>query len=172
MILWWTDDDANRGEKQHRIAAGFVAALMLLLALSLWTVIPLAWLWIGSQLAATQFPSMGPYLVVLVGVIVSILIMAWILGLLNELYMNLTGTRSVAPIRMGWMKSLRDSEKAHLPPTVLEMTIVGSVVIASLHDGLVLHAGRLTPVGRLSKPSRTRRGCGRRRSVPGGTRWP
>ena len=119
-------------KKPHRIAAGFVAALMLLLALSLWTVIPLAWLWIGSQLAASQFPSMGPYLVVLVGVIVSILIMAWILGLLNELYMNLTGTRSVAPIRMGRMKSLRDSEKAHLPPTVLEMTIVGSVVIAFL----------------------------------------
>ncbi|MGK2932674.1 MAG: hypothetical protein ACSLFD_07885 [Solirubrobacterales bacterium] len=30
------------------------------------------------------------------------------------------------------MKSLRDSEKSHLPPTVLEMTIVGSVVIAFL----------------------------------------
>ncbi|MBK8294517.1 MAG: hypothetical protein IPK93_06985 [Solirubrobacterales bacterium] len=117
-------------KRQHRIAAGGVAGIMLLLALSLWTVIPLAWLWIGSQVAATQFPSMGPYAIVLFGVIVSILVVAWILGLLNELYMNLTGTRSVAPIRMGWMKSLRDSEKAHLPPTVLEMTIVGSVIIA------------------------------------------
>ncbi len=117
-------------KKQHRIAAGAVAVLMLLMALSLWTIIPLAWLWIGSQVAATQFPSMGPYAIVLFGVIVSILFVAWLLGLLNEVYMNLTGTRSVAPIRMGWMKSLRDSEKAHLPPTVLEMTIVGSVVIA------------------------------------------
>ncbi|MGK2932412.1 MAG: hypothetical protein ACSLFD_06550 [Solirubrobacterales bacterium] len=117
-------------KKPHRIAAGLVAALMLVLALSLWTVIPLVWLWIGSQAAASQFPSMGPYAIVLFGVIISILGMAWILGLLNDLYMNLTGTRSVAPIRMGWMKSLRDSEKSHLPPTVLEMTIVGSVVIA------------------------------------------
>lgn len=116
--------------KSHRIAAGFVAFVMLIAALSLWTIIPLAWLWIGSQLAATQFPSLGPYAVVLFGVIASILVVAWLLGLMNELYMNLTGTRSVEPIRMGWMKSLRDSEKAHLPPSVLEMTIVGSVLIA------------------------------------------
>ncbi|MBK5232777.1 MAG: hypothetical protein JJE13_07320 [Thermoleophilia bacterium] len=119
-------------KKQHRIVAGFVAVVMLLAALSLWTIIPLAWLWIGSQVAATQFPSMGPYAIVLFGVIASILVVAWLLGLLSELYMSLTGTKSVAPIRMGWMKSLRDSEKAHLPPTVLEMTIVGSVVIAFL----------------------------------------
>ncbi len=58
--------------KQHRVAAAFVALLMLLLALSLWTAIPLAWLWIGSQLAATQFPSMGPYAVVLGGVVLAV----------------------------------------------------------------------------------------------------
>jgi hypothetical protein len=116
--------------KQHRIAAAFVAAVMLLAALSLWTVIPLAWLWIGSQLAATQFPSLGPYAVTLAGVIVSILIVAWLLGLMNEAYLSLTGTRTVAPIRMGWMKSLRDSEKSDEPPSVLETVIVGSVVIA------------------------------------------
>ncbi len=118
--------------KQHRVAAAFVALLMLLLALSLWTAIPLAWLWIGSQLAATQFPSMGPYAVVLGGVIVSILCVAWILGHLNDLYMRLTGVRDVAPIRLGWMKSLRDSQKTQVPPTVLETVIIGSVVLASI----------------------------------------
>ena len=116
--------------KQHRVAAGFVAGLMLLLALSLWTAIPLAWLWIGSQLAATQFPSLGPYVVVLFGVIVSILIVGWILGHLNDVYLRLTGVRNVAPIRLGWLKSLRDSEKTQHPPTVLETVIVGSVLIA------------------------------------------
>src|SRR3954451_10060269 len=99
-------------KKQHRVAAGFVALVMMLMAISLWTIIPLAWLWIGSQVAATQFPSMGPYAIVLFGVIVSILVVAWLLGLLNEVYLNLTGTPIVAPIAMGWMKSLRDSEKA------------------------------------------------------------
>lgn len=118
--------------KRHRITAAFVAFIMLLLALSLWTAIPLAWLWIGSQLAATQFPSMGPYAVVLAGVIVSILIVAWILGHLNDLYLRLTGVRNVAPIRLGWLKSLRDSEKTQVPPTVLETVIISSVVLASI----------------------------------------
>ncbi|MGK2955628.1 MAG: hypothetical protein ACSLFI_08180 [Solirubrobacterales bacterium] len=117
-------------KKQHRIAAAFVAAAMLLSALSLWTIIPLAWLWIGSQLAATQFPSLGPYVVTLIGVIVSILIVAWLIGLMNEVYLSLTGSRTVAPLRMGWMKSLRDSEKSDEPPSVLETVIVGSVIIA------------------------------------------
>lgn len=105
---------------------------MLLCALSLWTVIPLAWLWIGSQLAATQFPSLGPYAVVLFGVIASILVVAWILGLLNELYLRLTGTHNVVPIRLGWLKSLRDSSSTQHPPSLLETVIVGSVLIACI----------------------------------------
>jgi len=113
-----------------RLAAAAVAGIMLLIALSLWTVIPIAWLWIGSQLAATQFPTLGPYAVVLFGVIGSILVGAWILGHLNEIYLRLTGTHDVVPIRLGWLKSLRDSSRTQHPPSVLETVIVGSVVLA------------------------------------------
>jgi hypothetical protein len=105
---------------------------MLLLALSLWTVVPLAWLWIGSQLAGTQFPSLGPYAVVLFGVIFSIIIFAWLIGLLNDLYLRLTGTHTVEPIRLGWMKSLRDSSGLQQTPTLLEVVVVGSVLIAGI----------------------------------------
>lgn len=105
---------------------------MLVIALSLWTVIPVVWLWIGSQLAATQFPSLGPYAVVLLGVIASILAGAWLLGLLNEAYMRLTGTHDVVPIRLGWLRSLRDSSRSQHPPSLLETVIVGSVIIAVL----------------------------------------
>lgn len=111
------------------VGAYLVAVLMLLLALSLWTAIPLIWLWIGSQLAATQFPAMGPYAVVLIGVIVSILIIAWFMGLLNDLYQDLTGSRRVDAIRLGWLKSFSDSQSSE-PPTLLETAIVGSVAIA------------------------------------------
>lgn len=115
---------------RRRLLAGLIAASMLLVALSLWTVIPLAWLWIGSQLAATQFPSLGPYAVVLFGVIVSILAGAWLLGILNEVYLRLTGTHNVVPIRLGWLRSLRDSSRAQHPPSLLETVIVASVIIA------------------------------------------
>lgn len=114
----------------RNVAAGAVAGVMLLAALSLWSVIPLVWLWIGSQFANSQFPSIGPYLIVLFGAIGSILVVAWILGRLNEVYIRLTGGRDVGPIRMGWMKSLRDSEKTGDPPSLIEVVIIGSVVIA------------------------------------------
>lgn len=120
----------RRSSRANRLTAAAVATAMLLIALSLWTVIPLIWLWIGSQLAATQFPTLGPYAVVLFGVIVSILVGAWVLGLLNELYLRLTGTHDVAPIRLGWLRSLRDSSRTQHAPSVLETVIVGSVVIA------------------------------------------
>jgi len=121
-------------EGKHKVsrtlAAGVVAAVMLMAALSLWSVIPLVWLWIGSQFSDSQFPSLGPYLIVFFGAVASILLVAWILGRLNELYIRLTGSRDVGPIRMGWMKSLRDSEKTGDPPSLIEVVIIGSVVIA------------------------------------------
>lgn len=120
----------GKHKASRTVAAGAVAATMLLAALSLWSVIPLVWLWIGSQFANSQFPSIGPYLIVLFGAIISILLVAWVLGRLNELYIQLTGTRDVGPMRMGWMKSLRDSEKTGDPPSLIEVVIIGSVVIA------------------------------------------
>jgi hypothetical protein len=124
----------TRTEKNpaRRLAAAGVAFLMLLSALSLWTVVPLAWLWIGSQLAGTQFPSLGPYAVVFFGVVLSILIVAWLIGLMNDLYLRLTGSHTVEAIRLGWMKSLRDSSGLQQVPTLLEVVVVGSVVIAAI----------------------------------------
>lgn len=131
-----SEKEAVSEEREHNptrsLAAGLIAFVMLLTALSLWTVIPVAWLWIGSQLTETQFPTLGPYLVALCGVIASILIVAWILGLLNELYLNLTGAHHIGPIRPSWLKSMRDTAKDTHPPTLLEVVIVGSVVIAVL----------------------------------------
>ena len=45
---------------------------MLLAALSLWTAIPLGWIYIGSKVSHTQFPSQGPYFVVAVGIVISV----------------------------------------------------------------------------------------------------
>ena len=54
------------------LAASVVFIAMLLAALSLWTAIPLSWIYIASKLSHTQFPSGGPYAVVAVGIISSI----------------------------------------------------------------------------------------------------
>lgn len=121
---------ASETNPLRRIAAAFVALMMLIAAFSLWTLIPLAWLWIGSQVAETQFPSMGPYAVVLFGVIFSIMLVAWLLGLMNELYLKLTGSHTVEPIRPGWLTAMSDTSTLRQTPTLLEAVIIGSVFFA------------------------------------------
>ena len=116
----------------RNLGATILVVLMILAALSMWTVIPLGWVWIGSQISEGQAPSGGPYMVVLVGIVISILFISWLLGRMNRVYIHLTGERTVAPIRPRWLKSLRDSEAPRANPTVLEAVIVTSVVLAIL----------------------------------------
>ena len=113
------------------LAASIVVVAMMLAALSLWTVIPLTWIWIGSRLSDTQFPSGGPYMIVLIGIIVSILLISWLIGRLNGLYVRITGHNRVSAMRPVWLRSMRD-EARHEGPTVVEAVIVGSVILALL----------------------------------------
>ncbi|HEY8082730.1 MAG TPA: hypothetical protein VIE64_04120 [Solirubrobacterales bacterium] len=113
------------------IAASLVFVAMLIAALSLWTTIPLSWIYIGSKVSETQFPSNGPYAVVAVGIIVTILLDAWLIGRLNALYMRITGTNRLTPMRPNWLKSMRDTAPAEAgTTTVVEAVLVGSVLLA------------------------------------------
>jgi hypothetical protein len=114
------------------LAGSFVFVVMLLAALALWTAIPLGWIYIGSKVSETQFPAEGPYAVVAVGIIVSIVIDAWAIGRLNGLYMRITGTNRLSPMRPTWLKSMRDSSGAPGTTTVVEAVMMGSVMLALL----------------------------------------
>ena len=93
-------EELSERRRGSGFAATIVVAAMLVAALSMWTAIPLTWIYIGSKLSKTQFPSGGPYMIVLVGIVVSILIVAWLIGRLNHLYVRITGTNSVNPIAL------------------------------------------------------------------------
>jgi hypothetical protein len=130
MDAMHTDNVAQRTGRS--LAATILVILMILAALSMWTVIPLGWVWVGSQISQGQAPAGGPYMVVLIGIVTSILVISWILGRLNRAYVALTGSSTVEPIRPAWLKSLRDSEAPRPNPTVLETVIVTSVILAIL----------------------------------------
>ena len=112
------------------LAASFVFVVMLLTALALWTAIPVGWLWIGSKVSTTQFPAVGPYAVVAIGIILTVVLDAWLIGRLNALYMRITGTNRLAPMRPSWLKSMRDSGGAAGTTTVVEAVMMGSVLLA------------------------------------------
>ena len=81
---------------------------MLLAAFSLWTVIPLGWIWVGSKLSKTQAPSAGPYMLVFFGIVVSIVVVVLVLAWLNRLYEVLIGTTEVEVERVRLWRSLSD----------------------------------------------------------------
>jgi hypothetical protein len=111
-------------------AAGLVFLAMLLAAFSLWTAIPLSWIYIGSKLSETQFPAGGPYAVVAVGIITTILLVGWMIGRLNTLYIRITGTNRLGPIRPNWLRSMRDTTPVRSNVTVVEAVVMSSVVLA------------------------------------------
>lgn len=123
----------TRAHNQARgLAAGVVFVAMLLAAFSLWTAIPLSWVYIASKVSHTQFPSGGPYAVVIVGIIASVLFVAWLIGRLNNLYIRITGTNRLAPMRPTWLRSMRDTSPVGSSVTVVEAVLMASVMLAAL----------------------------------------
>jgi hypothetical protein len=112
------------------LTASLLFVVMLFAALALWTAIPLGWIYLGSKVADTQFPSQGPYAVVAVGTLISIVADAWLIGRLNDLYIRVTGTNRLAPMRPTWLKSMRDSSAPISDTTVVEAVLMGSVLLA------------------------------------------
>jgi hypothetical protein len=112
------------------MVASAIFVVMLLAALALWTAIPVGWIYIGSKVATTQFPAEGPYAVVAIGILVTIVFDAWLIGRLNALYMRVTGTNRLAPMRPSWLKSMRDTGTAAGTTTVVEAVLMGSVLLA------------------------------------------
>jgi hypothetical protein len=113
------------------MAATFVVAVMMLGAVSMWTVIPFGWIWIGSMISSSQQPSGGPYMVVFFGIVCSIIAMAWVLSRLNRLYGRITGSTKL-PTRYlpAWRKSLSDERESPHGMSVLEAVILTSVLLA------------------------------------------
>jgi hypothetical protein len=114
------------------LAASLIFVAMLFAALSLWTALPLTWLYIGSKVSHTQFPAETPYAVVIVGLVASIVIVAWLISRLNRLYVEITGTNRLAPMRPSWMRSMRDTAPPAGTTTVVEAVLRGSVLLAAL----------------------------------------
>jgi hypothetical protein len=116
----------------RNVAATAVFFAMLLAAFSLWTLIPLGWVYIASKLAHSQFPSIGPYMIVIVGIIATVLIDAWLIGRLNDVYVRVTGSNRLVQSRPGWLKSMRDTGPVQNSVTVVEAVMMSSVMLAAL----------------------------------------
>jgi hypothetical protein len=113
--------------------------LVLLMALGsvfLWIVVPIGWLWIASHSTKTSAPTLGPYLLVIFAVPVTMFIVGKLLFRTNSLYERVTGRDRHVRVQLPWHKSLRDSADSGRPTTVLDVVMITSVGVALLVFGV------------------------------------
>lgn len=111
-------------------AAFFLIALMAVGSVFLWLAIPLGWIWVASHTVKTTQPTLGPYLLILAGVPISMVIVGKLLYKLNGVYERLTGRTSEVKMQLPWHRSMRGERKVNRRTTVLEFVMIWSVSIA------------------------------------------
>jgi hypothetical protein len=120
----------------RKLLAVLLIALMAVGSVLLWLGIPVGWLYLVSRLVSSSQPSMGPYVLVLVGIPVSMIVVGKALSKLNRYYGEITGTTPTVRMRNPWMKSMRGERENSRPRTVLDVVMVWSVSLALLCFGI------------------------------------
>ena len=110
-----------------KAAAVLLIAVMVVGSLLMWLGAPLFWLWLGSQLQSGSTPSLGPYLVILVGVVVSMIVLGKLLSSLDRLYGRVTNSNATVRVRMPWNRSLRGERGSGRQTRVVDIVMVISV---------------------------------------------
>jgi len=125
----------------------FLILLMAIGSVFLWIGIPVGWLFLASRMVKTSQPTLGPYLLVIFGIPVTMVIVGKLLFKLDNVYSSLTGQASEVQFRPPWLKSMRGERDTGRRLTVLEMTMIISVSLALLAFGawFFLFAGSSLP---------------------------
>jgi hypothetical protein len=120
----------------RRFAGALLILLMAVGSIALWLAIPVGWIYLASKLVKSSQPTMGPYLLVLVGIPVSMVIVGKLLSRLNRVYGEVTGATPQVRVRMPWHRSMRGERDGAPPRTVLDVVMVASVAVALLCFGV------------------------------------
>jgi hypothetical protein len=119
------------------VKRGSLIALMALGSIAMWVLNPLLWLWITSRLQSSAGQAqMGPYLLLLAGVVLTAVVLAKALAALNRSYRGLLGREPVVRVIVPWRRSLRDARHGsgehagRAAVSVLDVVMVLSVLAA------------------------------------------
>jgi len=96
----------------------------------LWIGIPVGWLYLVSQLVDSSEPSMGPYVLVLVGIPATMIVMGKLLAILDRAYGRVTRTQARVRAPAPWHRSLRGDRAPARARSVLDVVMVASVALA------------------------------------------
>jgi hypothetical protein len=118
------------------VRKALILTTMMIGGLAMWTANPVFWLWLTAKLESGTSPGMGPYGLMLVGIVGGCVAIGRGLSSLNRRYARLTGSVPTVLVVLPWRRSVgggRDGRRetdGRLPVSVLDIVMVVSVVVA------------------------------------------
>jgi hypothetical protein len=109
----------------------FLIAVMAVGSIMLWLGWPLGLIYIVSKAVDSTQPTMGPYLVLLFGIPVGMVLIGRFLGFMDRHYNSRTKT-NVTRYRAVWLRSLRAEAQRDSKWRVLDVVMLWSVSMAGL----------------------------------------
>jgi hypothetical protein len=114
----------------------FLIALMAIGSVVMWIGVPVGLIYLASRLADSSKPSMGPYVLILVGLVVGMMAVGKLLGALDRYHGRITGLDDGKPEQAAWMKSMRGDRERKRRRSVLDSVMMISVGVALLLFGI------------------------------------
>jgi hypothetical protein len=108
----------------------FLIALMAVGSVLMWIGVPVGLVYVASRLADSPTPSMGPYLLILIGLPVGMVAVGKVLGALDRYHGRLTGLDDGRPQQAAWLKSMRGERERRRRRSVLDTVMMISVAAA------------------------------------------
>jgi hypothetical protein len=108
----------------------FLIALMAFGSVLMWLGVPVGLIYLASRLADSPTPSMGPYLLILIGLPVGMVAVGKVLGALDRYHGRVTGLDDGKPQQAAWMKSMRGERERQRRRSVLDVVMMVSVGVA------------------------------------------
>lgn len=121
-----------------RFRAATLVVAMLAGCLSLWTLNPILWLWVASQIDKGGPPSMTAVVVVLVGLVGTGVALGKLLAILHARYREIRGVRTSVRLRLPWSSSAA-AEHARNRPREIELTVLDVILISSVFVAVALY---------------------------------
>jgi hypothetical protein len=119
-----------------RVEAFLLVAVMALGSVIMWVVSPVGWLWIASRMTDSSQPSLGPYVLVLAGMVVTAVAIGKFLGIVNRAHMRVTGRLDDRRHHASWNRSMRGERRSTADRGVLEQVMAISVGCALVLFGI------------------------------------
>jgi hypothetical protein len=117
-------------------AAAFLILLMAIGSVVLWLGIPVGWLFLASRLVDTSQPTLGPYVLIIFGIPITMFVFGKLLFSLDRVFERVTGRASETDFRPPWLRSMRGERTVSRRLTVLEGVMIISVSLALLAFGV------------------------------------